>query len=83
MLLYNELLDFDDQSLQRRLGPFLECHNHSRPSDDRVRDLIAKLIRTELTDLSAANDQNRARVNPPLLEICDSTYKNIIKASDS
>ena len=48
LLLYNELLDFDDQSLQRRLGPFLECHNHSRPSDDRVRDLIAKLIGTEL-----------------------------------
>ena len=83
LLLYSELLAFDDQSLQQRLGPFLEYHNHSRPSEDHARDLIATLIRTELNRSEAAiNHQNRARMHPLLMEICDHAYKNIIKASD-
>ena len=35
LLLYSDLLAFDDQSLQQCLGPFLETHKHSRPSKDR------------------------------------------------
>ena len=72
LLLYSDLLAIDDQSLQQRLGPFLELHRHSRPSKDLARALIEKLIRPELNrSETAINDQSRARVNPLLLEICE------------
>ena len=83
LLLYSDLLAFDDQSLKQRLGPFLEIHGHSRPSEDQARALISGLIRPELNrSETAINDQNRARVHPLLLEVCKHTYKNIIQASD-
>ena len=83
LLLYSELLAFDDQSLQQRLGPFLEYHNHLRPSEDQAGALIAALIKTELNrSESAITDQSRARINPLLLDFCDQTYKDISRASD-
>ena len=74
---------FDDQSLQQRLGPFLESHNHFRPSEDQAGTLIATLIKTELNRSdSVITDQSRARINPLLLDVCDQTYKDISRASD-
>ena len=82
LLLYSDLLDFDEQSLQLCLCPFLEHHKHSRPSTDQARTLIETLIRTELNRSEAAiNSQNRFCVSPPLLEICNHAYSNIAKAS--
>ena len=37
LICYSDLLSFDDQSLQQRLGPFLETHRYLRPSEDHVR----------------------------------------------
>ena len=81
LLLYSDLLDFDEQSLQLCLGPFLEHHKYSRPSKDQARALIATLIRTELNRSEAAiNSQNRSRLSPLLLEVCDAAYSNVTKA---
>ena len=83
LLLYSELLAFDDQSLQQRLGPFLEYHNHLRPSEDQAGALIGTLIKTELNrSESAITDQSRSRINPLLLRVCDHAYKDISRASD-
>ena len=83
LLLYSDLLAFDGHSLQQCLGPFLEHHKHSRPSEDQSRALVARLIRPGLNrSETAIDDQNYARVNPLLLEICNDTYKNIAKASN-
>ena len=83
LLLYSDLLAFDEKSLQHCLGPFLEHHKHQRPSGDLVRALITTLIRPEWNrSETAIQDQNRARVNPLLLEICDQTYKDVVKASN-
>ena len=83
LLLYSDLLTLDDQSMQQRLGPFLECHGHSRPSKDEAQTLVATLIKPELNrSLTTLNDQIRARINPLLLDICDQTYKNINKAGN-
>ena len=83
LLLYSELLAFDGQSLQQRLGPFLEYHNHLRPSEDQAGALIATLIKTEFNrSESAMTDQSHARVNPLLLDVCEHTYQDISRASD-
>ena len=83
LLLYSDLLAFDDQSLQQCLGPFLEHHKHSRPSEDQARTLVATLIRPELNRSEAVvNDQIRANIHPLLLDICDQAYKHISNASD-
>ena len=83
LLLYSDLLAFDEQSLQLCLGSFLEHHKHSRPSKAQAQALIATLIRPELNrSETAINSQNRSRVNPLLLEICDHAYNNITKARD-
>ena len=83
LLIYSDLLALDDQSLKQCLGPFLEYHNYSRPSEDQSRALITTLIRPELNrSETVINYQNRARIHPRLLEICVQTYKNIIKASN-
>ena len=83
LLLYSDLLAFDDQSLQQCLGPFLECHHHSRPSEDQARALIEILIRPELNrSETMINDLNRALIHPLLLQVCDHTYKDIVNASD-
>ena len=83
LLLYSDFLAFDDQSLQKCLGPFLEHHKHSRPSEDQSRALVARLIRPELNrSETAIHDQDYARVNPLLVEICNDTYKNIANASN-
>ena len=80
---YSDLLTFDDKSLQQRLGPFLEIHRHSRPSEDYARSLIATLIRPELNRAEAViNAESRARLHPILLEICEHAYEMIINAGD-
>ena len=83
LLLYSDLLAFDDQSLQQCLGPFLEHHRHSMPSNDQARALISKLIRPELNRSEIAiNNQNSDRINPLLLQVCDNAYRNIAKVRD-
>ena len=83
LLLYSNLLDFDDQSLQKCLGPFLEYHKHSRPSEDQARALVGILIRSELNrSESVINDQALANINPLLMDVCSQAYKNIFRASD-
>ena len=80
---YSDLLNFDDQSFQQCLGPFLEFHKHSRPSDDHVRALIATLIRPEFNRAEdVINAESRARVHPLLLGVCERTYEIIVSASD-
>ena len=83
LITFSDLLTFDGQSLQQRLSPFLEFHNHSRPSDDHARALIATLIRPELNRAVAViNAESRARIHPLLLEICEHAYETIINSSD-
>ena len=83
LLLYSDLLAFDEQSLQLCLGPFLEHHKHSLPSNDQARALISTLIRPELNRSEIAiNNQHSDRVHPLLLQVCDNAYKNITKARD-
>ena len=83
LLHYSDFLAFDALSLQQRLGPFLELHNHSRPSEDHARALIASLIRPDLNRAEAViNSESRARVHPLLLEISERIYEVIINSSD-
>ena len=83
LLLYSDLLAFDEQSVKQRLGPFLEIHGHSRPSEDHAQALVSGLIKPELNrSETPINDQSRARIHPLLLEICKYTYKNITQAGD-
>ena len=83
LLLYSDLLAFDSRSLQQCVFPFLETHKHSIPSDDQAQVLLETLIRSELNRSGTAiNDQTRARINPLLLAICKTTYKNITNSSD-
>tara|TARA_B100000674_G_scaffold489257_1_gene502916 strand:+ start:3574 stop:4572 length:999 start_codon:yes stop_codon:yes gene_type:complete len=83
LVLYSDLLNFDDQSLCQRLGPFLELHNHLRPSDDQARILVSTLIRPEFNRSEVGlNEESRARINPLLLKVCNQAYKNIIEAGD-
>ena len=80
---YSDLLTFDDKSLQQCLGPFLELHKHSRPSEDHARALIATLIRPEFNRADAViNAEIHARIHPILLEICEHTYEVIINSGD-
>ena len=80
---YSDLLAFDDKSLQQRLGPFLEIHKHSRPSEDHARALIATLIRPEFNRAEAVIDaESRARIHPVLFEICEHTYEVITNSGD-
>ena len=83
LITYGDLLAFDDQSLRQRLGPFLECHDHSRPSDDHVRALIATLTRPELNRaVDVINAESHARIHPVLLALCERTYEAIVSSSD-
>ena len=83
LLLYSDLLNFDVQSLQQCIGSFLEYHKHSRPSPDQVQSLIATHIRPEFNrSQTSILDQNRARVYPKLLEICDYAYKSIAQSGN-
>ena len=83
LLFYSDLIVVDNKFLQQRVCPFLELHNHSRPSEDQSRVLIEKLIRPELNRSEAAiNDHSHARIHPLLLEVCDRAYKNIIQEND-
>ena len=80
---YSILLNLDEQSLQRWLAPFLEQHQHARPSQDRARALIASLLRPEFNRAEAAlGAESRARLNPLLLEVCERAYTRIAQDSD-
>ena len=83
LILYSELLALDEQALQQRLGPFLELHDHSRPTEDQARALITTLIRRELNRSEIVTaDQACASIHPILLEICNHAYKNIASSRD-
>ena len=80
---YKDLLVLDDRDLQHLFGPYLETHNHKRPSEDQVRALIESLLKPEYNRAEdALNGQTQARISPLLLNICDHAYKNIVQASD-
>ena len=80
---YSDLLNINDQSLQQSLGPFLELHNHKRPSDNLARSLIATLLRPEFNRADAAlNAESRAHIHPLLGEVSQKSYKRIIQSSD-
>ena len=80
---YRALLNLDEQNLQRWLAPFLERHQHARPSQDRARALITSLMRPELNRADAAlGIEIRSHLNLLLLECCEHAYKSIIRASD-
>ena len=69
--------------MQKCLGPFLEHHNYSRPSEDQAEALVEILVRSDFNRSEAAiNDYARANIHPRLLDICDQTYKNISTASN-
>ena len=83
LVLYKDLLNFDDQSIQHVLCAFLELHKHSRPSEDLAQALIAKVIRPEFNRAEAAvSAESRARMHTLLLESSDKAYKSIANASD-
>ena len=83
LVLYSDLLNLEDRSLQQRLSLFLELHNHSRPSEGRLRTLIATLIRPEFNRSQVAiSAVQRYHVNPDLHEICEKAYNNISTATN-
>ena len=80
---YSSLLTLDDQDLQRLLGPFLEIHNHQRPSDHYARVLTSSLLKPEFNRAEdALNAGRRACIHPLLLDICEHAYGSIIYADD-
>ena len=44
---YRSLLILDNQSLLKLFGPFLELHNHQRPSEEQSESLILSLLKPE------------------------------------
>ena len=54
LLVSTSLLDLDDHSLQQLLGPFLELHNHQRPTVDLARALITSLLQPQFNRAEAA-----------------------------
>ena len=80
---YSSMLDLDDQALQQLLCPFLETHNHKRPSDNQVRALTSSLLKPEFNrSEDALNASSRAFIQPLLLEICQHAYHSITQASN-
>ena len=80
---YSSLLSFDDQAFQQLLGPFLEVHNHQRPSNELAGALFESLLKPEFNRAeSALNPESRARIHPLLLNICEHAYNSIIESSD-
>ena len=80
---YSALLMMDEHGLQKLFGPFLEFHNHQRPSIDLAQDLIASFLKPEYNRSSGPlNSGDRARLNPNLLNICQSAHEAIIQSSD-
>ena len=80
---YETLLTTNDKDLQQLLGPFLEFHNHQRPSDDCSRGLISSLLKPELNRAeNALNAQSRARIHPLLHTICENAYQRITYSSN-
>ena len=81
LISYSDLLAFDVQSLQQRLGPFLEQQKHSRPSESQARALITTLIRPELNRSDVTiNGQISAFIHPQLLETCNNVYNKIAQS---
>ena len=80
---YGDLLTIDDQSLQQLLGPFLELHNHSRPSDNLARSLVHTLLKPEFNRAEESlNAENLAHIHPLLWEVSEKAYKSIIQSAD-
>ena len=80
---YSSLLVLDDHSLQQLLGPFLELHNHQRPTVDLARALITSLLQPQFNRAEAAlNAESHSRIHPVLLSVCQKAYKNIVQDSD-
>ena len=80
---YSSLLMMDEQALQKLFGPFLESHNHQRPSIDLSQDLIASLLRPEYNRSSVSlNSADHARIHPNLINICQSAHEAVIQSND-
>ena len=83
LVAYCDLLNLDDQALQRLTGPFLELHMHQRPSDDQARSLISSLLKPELNRAeNALNVESCSRLHPLLLKSCETAYKRVVDADD-
>ena len=80
---YSSLLTLDEQTLNQLIGPFLELHQHKRPSEELARTLITSLLKPEFNrSEEALNAEARAHINPLLYKACEKAYENIIQASD-
>ena len=80
---YSSLLSLDDQAYQQLFGPFLELHNHQRPSNELAGALFESLLKPEFNRAEAAlNSESHARIHPLLLNICEHAYNSIIHSSD-
>ena len=80
---YSNLLILDDQSLQNLVGPFLEFHNHQRPSTAQACNLLTTLLKPEFNRSEGAfNFQNRSNIHPQLLRVCEIAYNEVVQSND-
>lgn len=80
---YSNLLILDDQSLQNLVGPFLEFHNHQRPSTAQACNLLTTLLKPEFNRSEGAfNFQNRSYIHPQLLRVCETAYNDVVQSND-
>ena len=80
---YSSLLTLDEQTLHQLLGPFLELHNHQRPSEGLARTLLTSLLKPEFNrSEDALNAEIRAHINPLLLKFCEKAYNSVIQDSN-
>ena len=47
LVTYSNLLTLDSDTLGQLLGPFLELHNHQRPTNEQARTLISLLLKPD------------------------------------
>lgn len=80
---YSSMLMLDDQGLNCLFGPFLELHNHQRPSGDHARMLVMSILKPEFNRAEfALNAQAHNRIHPMLLKASNNAYKSIMNSSD-
>ena len=80
---YSSMLMLDDQGLNCLFGPFLELHNHQRPSDDHARLLVMSILKPEFNRAEfALNAQTHNHIHPMLLKASNNAYKSIMNSSD-
>jgi len=83
LVLYNDLLVLNDQSLQHVFGPFFECHKLRIPADAQAKSLISLLLKPQFNRAEAAlNIDQYPRINHSLLAHCKNAYNSIVESSD-